>query len=153
MTPTQKSLVVGSFARAYAAKRNVGRRFYLELFARAPELRPLFPQDLATQQELLNQTLATVVKEVHRLEVLSPALTALARRHAGYGAEPAHFALVGEALIGALAEETPGGLSYEEEAAWGAAYGAISGLMIPALEEELARAEGGAYLACGAESE
>jgi drug/metabolite transporter (DMT)-like permease len=43
--------------------------------------------------------LRTVVSLLDKLDVLVPAAQGLAVRHVGYGAQPAHYAVVGAALI------------------------------------------------------
>ncbi|SLN39200.1 Flavohemoprotein [Roseivivax jejudonensis] len=141
MTPDDIQHVTRSFARAFAAKRDIAQRFYDSLFARAPHLRAIFPEEMGLQQEKLNGTLATLVREMHRAPILGETLDALARRHVYYEALPEHLPLIGDALVDALVAETPGGLSRAEEAAWRAAFAWISGIMAPAMADEFERRE------------
>ncbi|WOI58344.1 globin domain-containing protein [Palleronia sp. LCG004] len=129
--------MTSSLARIFAAKGRIGKRFYQDLFARVPEIRSLFSEEMRPQQEKFDATLVWVVKEIHHDERLEASLVALAQRHARYGALPHHMPLLGEVLIGALEAEAPGGLSAAEAEAWRLAYGRVSAIMTPALAAEL----------------
>ena len=53
-------------------------------------MRALFTGSMEEQARKLMPTLATVVKGLHRMETIMPAVQALAVRHVQYGALPAH---------------------------------------------------------------
>jgi len=78
-------------------------RFYVELFARHGELRPLFPQNLVDQQAKLLTTLVVLVDSLRKLDRLTPELQALGARHALYGVQRAHYPIVRDALLAAMA--------------------------------------------------
>ena len=61
----------------------------------------------ARQRTMLAQTLGVVVRYVDRLDDIMPEVEALGRRHASYGVEIEHYAIVGTALLWAL-EQTLG---------------------------------------------
>ena len=86
----------------------------------------------------LSDTLSYVIRNLDRPEIIEETVVGLARRHKGYGAEPAHFAPVGMALIHALKTHLPEGLSESETDAWLAAYSLISDLMIAELSQTAA---------------
>ncbi len=56
------------------------------------------------QKTKLAQSLATVVANIDDLTAVRPALEALGARHAGYGALPAHYAVVRDTLLEVMAE-------------------------------------------------
>lgn len=129
MTPEEARHVTVSFGRVFPYSSKLATVFYEELFDLDPASRSLFPEDMAGQREKLADTLHLVVTNLTRLEKIMSAIEALGQRHATYGAEPAHYEVVGLALITALKRVTPAGLSPEEERAWITAYQAISSAM------------------------
>ncbi|ETX29308.1 globin domain-containing protein [Roseivivax isoporae] len=129
MTPEQLELVTESFRRTFAGKTPVARAFYDRLFAEHPELRPLFPQKMAAQYEKFTDTLVFVVRHLARRATVLVSAEELGQRHRAYGVRPEHYAIVGQALLAAMAEVTPGGLSPAERAAWDAAYALVSDRM------------------------
>lgn len=132
MTAEQIALVQGSFARILEARADLAATFYARLFERDPALRPLFRGDLKAQGGKLVAAIATVVRALDRLEEVMDDVAALARRHAVYGVEDRHYAVVGQALLVALEETLGDTFTGETKAAWAAAYGTLSGAMIEA---------------------
>ncbi|SEP49961.1 nitric oxide dioxygenase [Rhodospirillales bacterium URHD0017] len=130
MTPDQITLVQTSFAKVAPISDKAAELFYGRLFEIAPQVRVLFPDDVTDQRKKLMATLAVVVKGLSNLDTILPAASALARRHVQYGAEPAHYSVVGAALLWMLglgSSWTP-----DVAAAWTAAYSTLSELMISA---------------------
>jgi methyl-accepting chemotaxis protein len=105
--------------------------FYARLFAAAPAVQPLFAgTDLRRQKAMLLSTLVLLRKSLRDLDRIVPALRALGARHVGYGAEPAHYAVVGKVLIASMAEVAGGAWRPEHEAAWADAFGVVAGVML-----------------------
>ena len=125
-----------SFDRVFPIKHAMAETFYARLFEIAPEVREMFPADMAEQRQKLSDTLAYVVPNLHRPEVIEETILGLARRHVRYGALPAHFGPVGLALVHALKTHMPGatqeddGMSEAEAVAWLEAYTFIADMMI-----------------------
>src|SRR6516162_9132197 len=88
----------------------------------------MFPADMTEQRRKLIATLAFAVNGLANLQSVLPAASALAKRHIAYGAKPEHYPVVGAALLWTL--EKGLGDAWTAEAAWAAAYGALSSLMI-----------------------
>ncbi|MEM8979075.1 MAG: globin domain-containing protein [Pseudomonadota bacterium] len=132
LTADEISAVRTSFARVLPVKRSFGKDFYIGLFAAAPEARDLFPAQMSRQRDKLVSMLAYVVKHLDDGEALMDQALPLARRHVGYGAEPVHYALVGEVLVQTLKSY---GVDAAEEQAWRKAYGVLSGAMIAAAQD------------------
>jgi hemoglobin-like flavoprotein len=136
MTPHQIALVQASFARVAPISATVADLFYGRLFAIAPEVRSMFPDDLSGQKKKLMATLGTTVGALTRLDQLLPAVRALGQRHADYGVTAEHFAPVGAALLWTLEQGLGEGFTPEVKEAWVAVYAVLSSLMINAIEQK-----------------
>src|ERR1700712_5772837 len=77
--------------------------FHATLFRLDPSLKALFESDMALQQEQLVGMLGSAIDLLTQHDRLLPALRSLGRRHAGYGVQDAHYAVVGQALLSTLA--------------------------------------------------
>lgn len=78
--------------------------FYARLFALAPHLRPMFPNDLRAQAEKLTAALDVVVRNFEDPAANAAVLASLGRRHAGYGVKPEHYTLVVDLLVESMRE-------------------------------------------------
>jgi hemoglobin-like flavoprotein len=132
MTPRQVELVQGSFRKVVPIAPQAADLFYARLFELAPEVRPLFKGDMQEQGRKLMTMLATVVNGLNRLDVLVPAAQGLAKRHVAYGAQAAHYPVVGAALLDTLAKGLGDDFTPEVREAWATAYGTLSGVMVEA---------------------
>jgi hemoglobin-like flavoprotein len=132
MTPVQIQRVQASFAKVLPIAEPAAAIFYARLFELAPEVRALFKGDMVEQGRKLMAMLRTVVSLLDKPDVLVPAAQRLAERHVEYGAKPAHYAVVGEALIDTLAKGLGNDFTPETREAWLAAYGLLSSVMIDA---------------------
>jgi nitric oxide dioxygenase len=104
--------------------------FYANLFALAPELRPLFRSDVASQGMRFMSTLATIADLLDAPEELADEIDYLARTHAGTGVRAAHFVPMRSALLVTLAETLGPEFSPELQEAWHVAYDHFAALMI-----------------------
>ncbi|MBP8000339.1 MAG: hemin receptor [Chloroflexi bacterium] len=109
--------------------------FYARLFELDPALRPLFKSDLKSQGEKLMSSLKLVVSGLNNPEKIIPAVRNLGQRHANYGVQPEHYTTVGEALLWTLERGLGTAYTPEVAAAWGSAFGLLSGLMQEAASE------------------
>src|SRR6478672_5895524 len=130
MTPEQINLVQQSFAKVAPISEAAAVLFYDRLFEVAPSVKAMFPADMTEQRKKLMATLAVVVNGLTNLEAILPAASALARRHVAYGAKPAHYPVVGGALLWTLEKGLGEAWTPEIAAAWTAAYGTLSTYMI-----------------------
>jgi hemoglobin-like flavoprotein len=130
MTPQQVALVQESFAKVVPISETAAVLFYDRLFETAPSVKPMFPTDMTEQRKKLMATLAVVVNGLSNLESILPAASALAKRHVGYGAKPAHYPVVGAALLWTLEKGLGDAWTPDIAEAWTAAYGTLSGYMI-----------------------
>jgi hemoglobin-like flavoprotein len=114
--------------------------FYARLFAAAPAVRPLFPEDMTTQRTMLLSALVLVRKSLRNLERIIPTLHALGARHVQYGAMPEHYPVVGATLIASMEHIAGDAWRPEYGEAWAEAYDAVAGVMMAGAEEALALA-------------
>lgn len=100
--------------------------FYDNLFAIAPELRPLFHRGVAGQGMRFMTSLATIAALLDDPETLERELDALARIHVRAGVRPEHFVPIGSALLITFGEALGSGFTCRVQAAWRAAYDHIA---------------------------
>lgn len=129
MTPEQIHLVQSSWARVRPIQAAAADLFYGRLFELAPDTRPLFRRDIHAQGAMLMQTLDHVVASLGRLDEVLPVAAQLARRHVGYGVQPAHYEQVGTALLWALEQALGADFTPALRLAWATAYAALAGAM------------------------
>ena len=109
--------------------------FYARLFATAPAVQPLFAgTDLKRQKGMLLGALVLLRKSLRDLDAIVPKLQELGARHVRYGAEAAHYPVVGSDLIASMAEVAGPDWRPEYAAAWATAYGIVSATMIEGAE-------------------
>ena len=140
MTPQQIALVQASFAKVVPIAGTAADLFYGRLFEIAPELRALFPRDLAQQKQKLMMMLGIAVSGLSRLDSILPAISALGARHATYGVKAEHFTPVGAALLWTLAQGLGEEFTPQVEDAWATAYGLLSQAMIDAMLRKVSMA-------------
>ncbi|WP_323179154.1 globin domain-containing protein [Streptomyces sp. NBC_00320] len=110
--------------------------FYAILFARYPEVRPLFPPEMDAQRGRLLRSLLRIVDLVDDPESLVRFCGHLGRDHRKFGTLSEHFPAVGECLLASLARYAGPAWTADIAAAWTKAYGAVAGVMISAAEED-----------------
>jgi hemoglobin-like flavoprotein len=130
MTPQQVSLVQDTFAKVVPISDKAAILFYDRLFELAPQVKAMFPADLTEQRKKLMATLAVVVGGLSNLQSVLPAASALAKRHVAYGAQPAHYPVVGAALLWTLEQGLGSAWTPDVAAAWTAAFTTLSDYMI-----------------------
>jgi hemoglobin-like flavoprotein len=104
--------------------------FYGRLFAAAPAVRPLFPDDMRRQKTMLLGALVLLRKSLRDLDAIVPKLRELGARHVGYGARPEHYPVVGEVLIESMAEVAGPRWRPEYGRAWADALAVVAGVMV-----------------------
>lgn len=134
MTPKQVALVQTSFAKVAPIAGVAADLFYDRLFEMAPDVRRLFPNDLAEQKNKLMTMLGAAVAGLSKPEALLPVMRALGARHAGYGVAARHFAPVGAALIWTLEKGLGEAFTPDMKAAWVEVYSVLSHAMIAGME-------------------
>jgi len=130
MTPEQITLVQSSFDRLGPQLPTLATRFYQELFARNPALRPLFTTDMAEQKVRFSRKLSEIVWAMPRLAELLTHTRALGARHVGYGVRVPDYRTVGDALFAALAAVLGDSFDTQTREAWILAYNLVAETML-----------------------
>ncbi len=129
MTPDQVTMVQESFRKVVPIAGTAADLFYGRLFEIAPDLRPLFPDDLAEQKKKLVAMLAMAVTNLHNIDTIVPAVESLGKRHASYGVTPAMYEPVGAALLWTLEQGLGPDFTPPVKAAWTETYVTLAGVM------------------------
>jgi nitric oxide dioxygenase len=74
--------------------------------------------------------LSAMVARLDNLGSLEQEIIDMAKRHAGYGVQPRHYAMVGAALLWTLEKGLGADWNEDTAAAWAACYGIIAGQMM-----------------------
>jgi hemoglobin-like flavoprotein len=119
-----------SFDHFWSVSQKTVDLFYERLFEIAPELRPMFSDDMSHQKQKFVSTLAVVVGSLHHVDIVFPMVDTLARHHVAYGVQPAHYAPVGQALLWSLERGLGRHWTPEVAASWARAYQAITNRMM-----------------------
>lgn len=112
----------------------VVKDFYNRLFSTAPDLRPLFPEDMKQQRKMVLATLVLVRNSLRNPDRIAPALRSLGARHVGYGARREHYPLVGTLLIDSMAHAAGDAWRPEYTTAWADAFDVLAAEMIAGAE-------------------
>jgi len=140
MTPRQIALVQESWKRVLPLGDQAAELLYARLFSLEPSLEKLFKGDLREQGRKLMAMVSAAVSSLTRLDSIVPIVQALGRRHAGYGVEARHYAVVEEALVWTLGQGLGAGFTREVEEAWRTAYGVLATTMKTAAGQRRAAA-------------
>jgi hemoglobin-like flavoprotein len=129
MTPQQITLVQESFRKVLPISETAATIFYARLFELDPSLRKLFTGDMKRQGMMLMSMIASAVRGLSDPNALIPVLTALGRRHSGYGVVDAHYTTVAEALLWTLEQGLGKDFTPQARDAWIAAYSMMASVM------------------------
>lgn len=130
LTPAPIEPVEESFRMVLPISGLTAEFFYARLFGQHPELQSLLKRDMAAQGAKLTETLGLVVAHLDELDDIRPAIRNLAARHVAYGATPAMYEAVGDALIYTLALGLGDAFTDEVQEARESAYAAIADEMV-----------------------
>jgi hemoglobin-like flavoprotein len=122
-----------SFNLVAPHKEAFARHFYSQLFEHYPQTRQLFPpteEGMRRQESSLIATLAVVVAGVERGENLTQVIRKLGERHHRYGAQAAHYPLVGQLLLQTFQDLLGDNFTPQMKEAWSKAYEIISAEML-----------------------
>ncbi len=140
MTTQQITLVQESFTWLKPIAQQAGELFYKNLFDTAPQARAMFKQPIAAQAGKLMYTLGYVVSHLHHPETILQDVAKLGQRHHQYGAQPAHYDIVGAVLLDTLAQGLGKRWNAELKQAWAMAYSMVANAMMEAASQESASA-------------
>lgn len=99
---------------------------------------------LKRHASMVMRTVGQAVAGLKDVRSLVPVLQGLGAAHAKYGVQPAHFAIVGEALLWTLEQGLGALWTPEVRDAWARTYSVVQSVMEPALLEAAAKQHGAA---------
>lgn len=124
-------LIEKSFSKVIENKQFFISQFYSDLFEMAPEVEYLFKNTTKEKQgEKLYEALVILVENISSPEVIEEILKPLGEDHVGYGAQPAHYKVVGECLVNAIKKLNGDEWSDAMEEAWMDTYQTVAKFMI-----------------------
>ena len=135
MTPEQVVLVQDSFAKVRPIADTAADLFYGRLFEIAPQVRPMFPEDMREQKKKLMAMLGLAVTNLHKPEMVVPALQTLGRQHVSFGTQAAHYEPVGAALLWTLEQGLGPDFTPAVREAWVETYTLVANVMKTAAAE------------------
>jgi nitric oxide dioxygenase len=138
ITEKQIHLVQNSWSYVVTDAEQAGKIFYGRLFEVAPAVRHLFHGDIKFQARKLMNMVTLIVTKLHKLDEIMDEVKSLAHRHNRYGAEPAHYQVVGECLLWTLEKGLGEKWNSETREAWTAVYGVLAKAMIKNQRESMA---------------
>ena len=104
--------------------------FYARIFLSHPHLRDLFPVHMDVQRSRLLNAIVTSVQTLEDPEKFDDYLRGLGRDHRKFHVEPAHYEVVGGALIEAMRQFAGEQWGVEYDQAWADAYAVIAARMM-----------------------
>ena len=130
MTEEQKELVQESMMYILPNASKIGETFYKNLFIAAPEVEPLFKNNISEQAKKLMDVVQHAVDALNHFDQLIPTLHNLGKKHAAYGAKPEHFPVVRDVLIQTYKEIIGEMFTEEMAAAWFAVLNILAATML-----------------------
>ncbi len=110
----------------------IGDVFYSRLFQQMPSLKSMFRAPMTGQYVKIVDTLSLIVARLDNLDQVNEEIKQLAIRHTHYGVRPAHYKLVGDALLWTLQNGLGNDWNPETAEAWSVCYKILSDTMIKA---------------------
>ena len=132
MTPDQIRIVQASFKQLEPSAAEAGKSFYEKLFRIAPEVRQLFPANMAEQEVKLMKMLGWIVANLDDEQSIGELVRDLGRRHRGYNVNDSHYGKVGQALIMTIHDRLGTAFTADMRVAWVEAYDSLAKLMTEA---------------------
>jgi hemoglobin-like flavoprotein len=129
LTLDQVKIVQDSFQKVVPIAATAADMFYDQLFAISPEVRPLFPDNLAEQKKKLIGMLSIAVTNLHQADKIIRAVQDLGKRHVAYGVTDKHYESVGTALLWTLEQGLGAEFTEPVKTAWTEAYATLAGVM------------------------
>ena len=135
LTEAQKKIVRQTYVHVARREYSAGEMFYERLFAIAPQLQGMFPNDMTQMRLKFIQTVGSYVKALEIGENYNRVIEKLGQRHVGYGVKPEHFDLFRQAFLWAIRQTLDEHYSLEVEEAWSALYDTMALIAIGGARE------------------
>ena len=122
-------IVRNDWARLRPNGRLLARLFYTRLFLAEPALRQRFGSSAEAQTQRLIQSIDIVVYGLRQPRVLLPLLAQLGRCHKAGGIGPAHYEMIGVALLWTLKIALAKSFTAASQRAWSNLLGMLAGIL------------------------
>lgn len=133
----QIDIIKNTWSRIAVKSNALGDALYPKLFAKMPELEPLFAQARTSNSQKLFFFVVVMVSKLDKLDHLHEELRNLAQRHIRYKVQASYFAPFGEAFIEAITEILGKYALPDVIEAWRAFYEMVSGVMIDDMQKNV----------------
>lgn len=130
LTEKQIDLIRESSARLEPSVPETANAFYEDLFRRAPELRPLFRDDLTGQGMRFMSAVSVIADNLDNTAELDALIGRLADGHAQFGIAPESYRAMEDALIATFTHALGDQFTPETEEAWRSAFRQVCDQMI-----------------------
>lgn len=130
MTPEQIALVQESAQRLAPQHAALSVAFYTRLFERAPQVRGMFPDDMAAQERKFVDSLDAIVAAIPDFDAFASRTRALGRTHRQHHVASAHYAVAGGVLLEVVAEADDEHWDSALAEAWTTAYDLVAESMM-----------------------
>ncbi len=135
MDQAQIKRVEESFRQLAPRGEELVNRFYTMLFANHPEVRSMFPDDMAEQKRKLLASLVFVVQGLRSPQKLEKPLKDMGVRHAEFGTQPEQYPVVRDTLVAVMSEMKVDGWNTQVERDWFEAIDLVSSIMLVGAHE------------------
>lgn len=112
----------------------IGDLFYTKLFTDYPALKKMFPKQMKEQYIKLINMISVIVSRLDNMETITDEIAAMGLRHVEYGTRPAHYKMVGSALLWTLEKGLGSEWNEKMKDAWTNCYQLLADTMIRASE-------------------
>lgn len=129
VTPRQIELVQTTWEKVVPIADTAADLFYGQLFTIAPQVKPMFPDNMAEQKKKLMMTITVAVRGLNNVDALVPVLHKLGAGHVAYGVKDEHYPIVGSALLWTLEKGLGDAWTDEVKDAWIAVYTLLADTM------------------------
>lgn len=150
LSDRERAIVKATVPALRAHGETITLRFYSAMLAAHPELynyfNPANQRAEGGQARSLAASVLTYAENIDRLGALGGMVERIAAKHVSLEILPEHYPIVGQHLLGAIAEVLGDAATPDVLSAWGAAYGQLADIMIgreTALKKAAAERPGG----------
>ena len=106
--------------------------FYQTLFNNSPEIKDLFPEDLAAQKRTLLATIDNIINGIEHVQKIKTALLTLGKHHKVLGVTPEMYDAFIVAIVEAADFASNESLTEDERHTWEKAYREMADIMLEA---------------------
>ena len=115
-------------------------RFYANLFAKNPGVRPMFPSEMSEQKKKLLAAIQLVMQNLRTPEKLADPLKQLGGKHVHYKTQPEHYPIVRDTLVGVMKDMAGSQWNDQLTSDWTGALDFVATVMLEGHKAELAKA-------------